>query len=957
MQGLDWQTVQLPLAAGINQKMDSRALQPPELTRAVDVQFEELGGLQTRKPFGVSAGALAIVGGGSINVADVRRFCQNGDELLLFTKDSVYSRNIQLSAWVLKGTHLAVKVDEQPRFVTTGDQLDCDRAELNGTILFSWTELVGATSLGYVAAIDKASGSVLMAPTKLPGSAGRLRLTALTTKILLSFYDGIGGLYAYALDPASPATALGGASTTLTNTNFGTFYDITRVAGADQALFASRRAPATSYLIGTVTAGLVVATSTKARTCDGAIAVSCSPTGTQVQVVRTVDDGTGLGTLIKGDLVTISTLTDVNTNTAIATETAGPTALLQLTAAHRSVQNGGAYRAYVFWDIREDSGPPDWWCKSNWIDTSNNVGTAAVFVRRLGVASRAFDYNGNVYVWGVFAQASGVGYRSARSQLQNSFFLYRDDGFLCAKAASTRAGGFAYSQSMLPSVQLTSGTSVFSWCGTDRRIIELGSVDSTGYADRGPRDITFTFDSNEARRCVRLGESLYVTGGELLQYDGRQLVEVGFHMYPWNFQFGSVGAGNVEDGTYAWKVTWRYDNARGELDRSTTATTATDTVAAGPDKLEVTQWANLHITHKTTPAIAVEVWRTLKNPTEDAPYYLATSKDPANTTNPNRYVSNDPTANWLPTFDDNFADSDLQNLESNPENGGVLENIAPPAATIIAASDVRLFLAGVAGDPDRVWYSKQRNSGEVASFHDALTVDIPPRGGLITALAVTSDGIPVVFRETATYVLLNDGYDNGSGGQNYVAREVSPEVGAVSHESVGVTEAGVVFHSAKGKYLLNRALSPTYIGDKVSSYDSETPLAVDVVPSQHQVRFLTSSRMLVLDTVANQWAEWSIADGVHACVWRGVHVYLSSASGLKEQRTDFTGVDYGMDVETAWIKVNDLQGVGRIRKLLALGEYRSTFKLRCGSRATTRRPTSKTRRGRRRRQRSAVRFR
>jgi hypothetical protein len=177
-------------------------------------------------------------------------------------------------------------------------------------------------------------------------------------------------------------------------------------------------------------------------------------------------------------------------------------------------------------------------------------------------------------------------------------------------------------------------------------------------------------------------------------------------------------------------------------------------------------------------------------------------------------------------------------------------------------------------------------------------------------------------------VLLNDGYDNGSGGQNYVAREVSPEVGAVSHESVGVTEAGVVFHSAKGKYLLNRALSPTYIGDKVSSYDSETPLAVDVVPSQHQVRFLTSSRMLVLDTVANQWAEWSIADGVHSCVWRDVQVYLSSASGLKEQRTDFTGVDYGMDVETAWIKVNDLQGVGRIRKLLALGEYRSTFKLR-----------------------------
>jgi hypothetical protein len=160
MQGLDWQTVQLPLAAGINQKMDSRALQPPELTRAVDVQFEELGGLQTRKPFGVSAGALAIVGGGSINVADVRRFCQNGDELLLFTKDSaLLAQRSELSRWVLKGTHLAVKVDEQPRFRDDRrpGRLRPRRAQRHDRLLVDGA--VGCTSLGYVAAIDKADAA------------------------------------------------------------------------------------------------------------------------------------------------------------------------------------------------------------------------------------------------------------------------------------------------------------------------------------------------------------------------------------------------------------------------------------------------------------------------------------------------------------------------------------------------------------------------------------------------------------------------------------------------------------------------------------------------------------------------------------------------------------------------------------------------------------------------------
>ena len=934
IRGLDWQTHPMRFVAGMNTGNDPRALESPELLIARDLQFDERGGIQTRYPFG--AEKSSIIGGGTISNA--RRVVENGDEKLLFTKDAVYSWNEQQAKWALRGTHLAVKVDEEPRFVSTGEQVCCDRAELSGTIIYAWTEIVGSSSTVYVAAVDKATGSVVMSPTTVAGvvsdGAKRPRLVALSTKILLFYIDDTisPDLMVKALDPASPSTGLAAGPTTVLSSSSGmdAYYDATRVIGLDKAVVVARRSPSTDYEIATVTGGLVVTQSTKARTCDGPIAVSCTPDGASAQVIRSVDGGGGLSTDIKGDLITISSLADTaHINKAVGTTATGPTNLDQIAAAHRSVQDSSQYRCYAFWSSGENEDPSDWSTKYNWVDTGGNLGTQATFVRRLGLASRAFDYDGRVYVWGVFAGASGSGFRSFRSSVQNSYFLYRDDAFLAnAKAAYQRAGGFVHEVSCLPGVALTDGATTFSWCGTERRIIQTGP-NATSYADRGPRDITFTFDSNEARRCARLGRTLYITGGEIIQYDGRQLVEVGFHVFPWNIQPVTNGAGNLEAGTYAYQVTQRWDNAVGELDRSTTATTATVDISPGPNKIAAGQFPNLHITHKTSPAIAVEIWRTKKDPLDDSPLYLTTSKDPTDTSNPNRYIPNDPTANLVPAFDDDFADADLANLEQHPENGGVLENIAPPGATLIIATDTRLFLGGIVGDPDRVWYSKQRAAGQVAAFHDALALDVPPAGGAMTGL-VWHLGVLYVFRETATYAFPGEGFGNVGGvdgSRNFGPVDtISENVGATNQESIAVTDKSIAFHSSKGKWLLNgRALEP--IGVPAADFDSETPIAVQVMESQHQIRWLTSSRMLVLDVLGGQWFEWTIDDGVHACMWNGAHAYLTS-TGVKVQESTHTLTDYGIDLETAPIKFNDLAGYGAMDCFHLLGEFVSSCTVR-----------------------------
>lgn len=909
MNGIQWQPLQLPFAAGLAQRADDRARPQPYLDIAKDVQFDETGGVQARKPF--AAIGADIYGGGTISNA--RRLVANGDELLLFTKDTLYSWNAQVSKWISKATHLAVKVAESATMINTAEQIDGDRAELAGVVFYVWVE----AAVTYVAAIDKTTGAVILNPASV--GIARPRLVALTTKVLLIGDGGGNNLDAIALDPAAPASAV---ATTVVSGAFNSYFDVERIPGADTAIIAYRRVTTTSYGILKLTAALAVTATTKARTCSGAIAVAVDPTGANVQVLR------GSANALIGDLLVVSSFADVFTAQALGT--AGDAEIWQIAAAYRStVVSGSVYRCYVWWHAEENVGS-SFDLKKNVVDTDNTVGAAAVMNLYLGLASRAFSHDGRVFVWTVFAQQTAD---ELAAQLQNTYFLFEGSSgaegthtsSLHAKAVAGRCGGFS-TRGRLPGVTLTGGTTTYSWCGLERRVIPLGG-DQAGYADRGPVDISITFDSNEARRCERLGSTLYVTGGELLQYDGIGLTEVGFHVYPWKIVTAVDGGGSILDGTYSYKSTLRWVNAVGDQDRSTTASVDQAVVVSSGD-VDFTL-ASLTVTHKSGSrrAVAHEIWRTTANPTAESPFYLITSKDPTVLSGNNRYVANSPTVASPTVGTDALTDTLLASRETDPETGDVLESLAPPACTIIAATADRLFLGGVAGDPHSVWYSKLRGESEVASFHDVLRIPIPRPGGAITAIAFLNETL-IVFRETAIYSVTGEGATNTGQGLSFApARALAHDVGAVSHEAVALTPEGLLFKSSKGWYLLNGGGAVTYVGSPISDSDADTVVAIDVIESQHQVRVLSTARMLVLDTAVGQWSEWTISDGVHSTSWDAAHLYLT-ATGPKRQATTYSSLTYGLDVETAWIKLADLQGAAAVRRILALGEYRSAHYLR-----------------------------
>src|SRR5690606_36042440 len=151
---------------------------------------------------------------------------------------------------------------------------------------------------------------------------------------------------------------------------------------------------------------------------------------------------------------------------------------------------------------------------------------------------------------------------------------------------------------------------------------------------RAPREIVLEFDSDEARRTARLGRTLYLAGGEILQYDGQGLYEVGFHIYPWRLGGSETGSGAVDDGTYSCKGTWRWDSAVGDRDRSTTATHELVEVDDGPSKI-LLSIPPLTVTHKD--GIAAEFWRQQKNAPLDAPFHLVSGQAPGTTTGDNAY--------------------------------------------------------------------------------------------------------------------------------------------------------------------------------------------------------------------------------------------------------------------------------------------------------------------------------
>tara|TARA_Y100000593_G_scaffold14361_1_gene27170 strand:- start:639 stop:4532 length:3894 start_codon:yes stop_codon:yes gene_type:complete len=597
------------------------------------------------------------------------------------------------------------------------------------------------------------------------------------------------------------------------------------------------------------------------------------------------------------------------------------------------------YQAVLFYEVQDAANI--YWkniVRKAAVTLSGDITAGADFKLHCGLSSHAWAEQGDVHV--------NV---NMDTTLQTTFFTYMDDGTLIAKMEPGVAYG-TITTGILPGVQ-DLGDRLFQWTGGYRKRLdseestttsgsEYEGVDATTdgtanavYTAPGIKRFRMNFNAEQSHQAVQVGRTSYLSGGMLWQYDGSVAVESGFHVYPEKFTVAvSAGTGLTASRYYFYRVYAVWTNANGETERSACPASISQ-MMPGSTNLECTltiptiSHTNKLASNGVAP-IHFEVYRTTADPLANSPFYKVSSDDPTDTTGENRYVTNDQTTQTV-TFVDELADTVIIAKEIDYQNSGELDNIAPPSASIIAEGKDRIWLAGFE-NASEVQYSKQHFAGKPVEFNDALRLTIPESGGAITGLRVMSNNL-VIFKKRSIYVLPGDGPNNLGFGRFGAAQLVSNDVGCKDQRSLVDTPLGIMFQSEKGIYVLSKGYQVAYVGAAVEGYNSQTVTDAILIGNKNHVAFLTASgRTLLFDYLFQQWSTFTNHEGTSAAFWNNSFCYgRGTGKVYRESTTTFTdaGSPIKLKIETAWIKMDTLQGFHRVRRAMVLGEFKSSHRL------------------------------
>lgn len=555
------------------------------------------------------------------------------------------------------------------------------------------------------------------------------------------------------------------------------------------------------------------------------------------------------------------------------------------------------------------------------ITSSGVVGTPTVFLRSVGLASKAFtDANGNVYLMVVYGETN-----------QPTYFLANDSGTILMRLAYSNGGGYVSTQ-VLPNVPLVNDIFYFPYMFKDflatvnknTNISPTPSTVNSIYTQTGINAASFSVNTL-AQQHAEISSVLNLTGGQLWQFDGVKPVEYGFQVWPENVAIETTtGAGNITAQKYYYQFTYEWTDNQGNLYRSAPSVpvSITTTTASSTNTIYV---PTLRITSKdsTNPVRIVGYRWSVAQQT----YYQFTS-----ITSP---TLNDPSVDFV-TITDTLADSAILGQTLLYTTGGVLENIAPPASKGIALFKNRVFLID-AENPNQLWYSKQVIQNVPVEMSDLLTLYIAPTTGAqgstgpTTAISAMDDKL-IIFKKDAIYYLTGTGPDN-TGANNDFSDPVyiTSSVGCDNPNSIVLMPMGIMFQSDKGIWLLGRDLSTKYIGDAVEAYNSIPVKSALAIPGTNQVRFtLNNSVTLMYDYYYSQWGTFTNLQAITATLFEGMHTYLTQY-GTILQETPNTYVDGSspvlMSFTTSWINIAGLQGYERFYFMYILGTYVTPFKL------------------------------
>ncbi len=438
--------------------------------------------------------------------------------------------------------------------------------------------------------------------------------------------------------------------------------------------------------------------------------------------------------------------------------------------------------------------------------------------------------------------------------------------------------------------------------------------------------------SSDTLTTSEIGANLNLSGGMLWAYDGTTITEQGFHVFPdsieatWSATGGSIHAqpdGATNTNAYYYQVVYEWTDAQGNVMRSAPSVPISVTTTSNGTSGSITvNIPTLRLTYKSGVKIVIYRW-SVANQT----YYQVTSL-----TAP---TLNDKTVDSI-AYVDTLADSSIVGNSIIYTTGGVLENIAGPAAISMTLFDNRLWLID-AEDQNLLAFSKQVIESTPVEMSDLLTLYVAPTTGSqgstgkLKCLAPMDDKI-ILFKKDAIYYVNGSGPDiTGTNPQYSQPVFVTGTVGCDNQKSIVLTPQGLMFQSDKGIWLLRRDLGYEYIGAAVEAYNSDTVNSAISIPATNQIRFtLESGTTLMYDYYYSQWGTFQGAPAISSTLYESLHTLVDS-SGQVSQETPGLYLDNGnpvlLGVTTSWANLAGLQGFQRFYYFYILGQYLSPHKI------------------------------
>jgi len=906
---LQKQPIDISFAKGLDTKTDPWRVSVGNFLSLQNSIFTKAGQLQKRNGFST----LTTVADSSASYLSTF----NGGLTAIGNSLSSYSPGSQ--TWVSKGTMTPLDLNSFSIVRNNFNQQYADSAvSSNGLICTVYTENNNGT-LSYKYIIeDQATEQVVVLPTLIAGSGTTTyapRVFYVGFYFIIVFDDLIGAtnhLQFIAISQNTPnsPTAAADISTVYSGASTGTFDGVVY----NGTLYLVYNCSGTTIQASYINSSLAVsaAISYSGNSCTN-INVTIDITNATPRIWATwIAPSTGQ---IRALAFSPALSTIVFPTTIVSSSSAlnvASTAQNGLLTTYYEVNNNYSY----------DAGIPTHYIGTATLTESGTATVLPTLVRSVGLASKAFLYNGVSYFFALY-----------NSTYQPTYFLINGSGQVAAKFAYQNASS-AYYVTGLPTVTVNGSTIYVPYLYKDLiqavnkdTNVTAGTQTAGIYSQTGVYLAQMTFGAS-ALCSSETGGTLNIGGGFVTSYDGIAPVEQNFFLYPDNVEKTATATtgGSLGAQKYYYQVTYEWIDNQGNINRSAPSIPIlVDLSASGTSTNTVTlAIPTLRLTYRISNPVKIVIYRWSDR---QQIYYQVTS-----ITAP---LLNSTTVDSV-SYTDTASDATILGNNILYTTGGVLENISPPATSIMALFNNRLWLVD-SEDRNLLWYSKQVIEAVPVEMSDLLTVYVAPTTasqttmGPITALSAMDDKL-IIFKKSAIYYINGIGPDNtGANSQYSDPIFITSTVGTINPASIVFTPQGLMFQSQKGIWVLGRDLSTNYVGAPVEAYNSYPVLSAVNIPDQNQVRFsLSNGVVLMFDYFFMQWGTFTGIPGVSNVIFQGLHTFINSYGNIL-QETPGSYLDGTnpvlMQFTTSWINLAGIQGYQRAYFFYLIGQYYTPHKI------------------------------